>query len=273
MLYFAYGSNLNLDELSERWGHRPRVVATAFWPDARLRFHYRSPARGGGALDLEEHIGSAVPGVLFDADLDVLDRKEGVGAGRYRRIEGVAITADGPVHALTYRVADAHRQARFVAPTADYERIVREGLRTFDLPHHMLELALAHGSGTWPGDVFVYGTLKRGHLREPLMRDDTLCSVNEASVAGRLLDLGEYPGLIRGEGRVHGEVWRYRSLKRLFATLDSVEDFEGWERLETSMYHRTLVQADVRGTAHWAWAYEYRGEDGTLIPDGSWSRD
>lgn len=274
MLYFAYGSNLNVDELSARWEHTPRFVARAFWPDARLRFHYRSKTRKGGALDLDPHRGSATPGVLFEADLALLDRKEGVGIGHYRRIEGIAITEAGPVRAITYRVCDDMRQGRFVAPTPEYVEIVRAGLRAFDLPEHVFDAALRHDEAGWPRDVFVYGTLKRGHERESLMRNTALRSIDDASIAGRLVDLGEYPGWMRGEGQVNGEVWSYDVLDELLGTLDPVEDFEGWDRLESSMYHRALVQADVRGTARWAWAYEYRGEDpGKTIPDGTWRRD
>lgn len=274
MLYFAYGSNLNVDELAERWKHTPRFVSTAFWPDARLRFHYRSKTRKGGALDLVEHRGSATPGVLFEADLELLDRKEGVGIGHYRRIEGMAIGEDGPVRAITYRVCDDMRQGRFVEPTVEYVELVRAGLRAFDLPEYVFDAALRHDDAGWPPGVFVYGTLKRGHEREALMRNAALRSVHDAQVPGRLVDLGEYPGWMRGEGRVHGEVWSYHALDELFATLDPVEDFEGWERLEASMYHRTLVQADVGGTRRWAWTYEYRGEDpGNTIPSGTWIRD
>ncbi len=278
MLYFAYGSNLNIAELRRAWGHEPKFVSTAFWPDAALRFHYHSTARAGGALDLVEHVGAATPGVLFEADLEVLDRKEGVGRGNYRRIEGTVLTSQGPRRAITYRVTDGARQNQFVPPTSDYVAIVREGMHAFELPSQTFDAACANKTPNWPKHVFVYGTLMRGEERESLMRNDTLQDVTEASVAGQLVDLGAYPGLrtgrfSKGGARVSGELFAYSSFHSLFAVLDPVEDFEGWDCIETSMYYRTIVGAQTQGTAHWAWTYEYRGERrGEIIESGCWNR-
>lgn len=84
--YFAYGSNLNTDDL-KRWCERRgkpfplgRKVAVGHLPDTELVFDYRSVTRGGGALNLRPRKGQLASGVLFEVDArgwDTLDAKEG----------------------------------------------------------------------------------------------------------------------------------------------------------------------------------------------------
>jgi gamma-glutamylcyclotransferase (GGCT)/AIG2-like uncharacterized protein YtfP len=56
--------------------------------------------------------------------------------------------------------------------------------------------------------VFVYGTLKRGQVRERSWPRQPL-AVEPAWTLGRLFDLGPYPGLLAGTDRVLGELWRF----------------------------------------------------------------
>jgi hypothetical protein len=151
MLYFAYGSNLCLHDFG-RWcaerGHPPGLLAprAGVWlPHAALVFRYRSPTRGGGALDVRPCPGSVVPGVLFevgDGGWEALDDKEGVGAGCYRRIE-VRVRAHGgeSFEAVTYTVCDPRHEG-FVTPAPGYPEIVRRGLRAFRLPELALDAAV-----------------------------------------------------------------------------------------------------------------------------------
>ena len=58
-----------------------------------------------------------------------------------------------------------------------------------------------------PDLLFAYGTLMRGYrLHRVLARGATY--LTEGHVRGALLDLGRYPGLVDGRGRVRGEVYR-----------------------------------------------------------------
>ena len=60
--------------------------------------------------------------------------------------------------------------------------------------------------------LFAYGTLMRGYaLHGVLARGATWLA--EGSVRGRLLDLGAYPGLVAGPGRVRGEVAHRRAVR------------------------------------------------------------
>ena len=85
------------------------------------------------------------------------------------------------------------------------------------------------------------------------------------SVRGGLLNLRGYPGLIEGEGRVRGELFRLRDAE-LLRILDREEGYN-FERLRTGV---TLAD----GCRSRAWVYRYRGSSNRamLIPDGDYRR-
>ena len=71
--------------------------------------------------------------------------------------------------------------------------------------------------------VFVYGTLRRGDVRDINQLQPVPAFVAMATVQGVLYDLGSYPGmLLGGEGRVTGEV--YAISAELERQLDSIEE-------------------------------------------------
>jgi gamma-glutamylcyclotransferase (GGCT)/AIG2-like uncharacterized protein YtfP len=79
---------------------------------------------------------------------------------------------------------------------------------------------------TTPADtrhVFVYGTLRRGDVRDITRLRPAPRFVGMASVAGVLYDLGPYPGVVLGgAGRVRGEV--YAISAELERQLDAIEE-------------------------------------------------
>jgi gamma-glutamylcyclotransferase (GGCT)/AIG2-like uncharacterized protein YtfP len=112
--------------------------------------------------------------------------------------------------------------------------------------------------------LFAYGTLMRGYaLHTTLARGASLLGTGTAR--GSLLDLGHYPGLIEGRGRVHGEVYRLEDAE-LLPLLDREEGYN-FER------HRAIVTL-AGGRRAWAWLYRYRGprERARSIPDGDYRR-
>ena len=89
MLYFAFGSNLNPDQMTHRCpGHK--VVGLAALRDHRLVFPVVSREWGGGVAGVQVAHGSAVWGVAYELDekhLEALDRYEGYhGAGDARNL-------------------------------------------------------------------------------------------------------------------------------------------------------------------------------------------
>ncbi len=92
--------------------------------------------------------------------------------------------------------------------------------------------------------------------------------VAEGHVAGTLLALGRFPGLVRGRGRVRGEVWRLDA-PEVLATLDEYEGYN-FERCTT-----LVTLGDGRRLR--ALLYRYRGprtreETARVIPEGDWRR-
>lgn len=112
--------------------------------------------------------------------------------------------------------------------------------------------------------LFAYGTLMRGYgLHRGLARGATY--LEDARIAGRLLSLGHYPGLIRGRGSVRGELYRIDD-PELLPVLDREEGYN-FDRRRSAV---TLAN-DRRARA---WVYWYRGPQhrGALIPDGDFRR-
>jgi len=89
--------------------------------------------------------------------------------------------------------------------------------------------------------------------------------LGEGLVRGRLLDLGRYPGLIDGLGRVRGEIYRLDD-PELLAVLDREEGYNFGRR-------RAIVTL-ASGRRARAWVYRYRGpqDRAVLIPDGDYRR-
>jgi gamma-glutamylcyclotransferase (GGCT)/AIG2-like uncharacterized protein YtfP len=115
-----------------------------------------------------------------------------------------------------------------------------------------------------PRLLFTYGTLMRGYGLHAVLAPGAR-GVGEGTVRGRLLDLGRYPGLVDGTGRVRGEVYRLDD-PELLAMLDREEGYNFVRR-------RAIVTlADGRGVR--AWVYRYRGprERATPIADGNYRR-
>ena len=108
--------------------------------------------------------------------------------------------------------------------------------------------------------VFIYGTLKRGHLRADLLRGQVFVGEAWTEPRYRLLDLGPYPGLVEaarlGAGlagvSVQGEVWAVDDA--CLAALDEVESVdEGlYERKPIELMQTPWIEGVVE-------AYFYRG--------------
>ena len=89
--------------------------------------------------------------------------------------------------------------------------------------------------------------------------------LGHARVRGALLDLRGYPGLVDGQGRVMGELYRLHD-RELLPVLDGQEGYN-FERLRAA-----VVMTDGRRSR--AWVYRYRGPRGraVLIPHGDYRR-
>jgi gamma-glutamylcyclotransferase (GGCT)/AIG2-like uncharacterized protein YtfP len=117
--------------------------------------------------------------------------------------------------------------------------------------------------------VFVYGTLKRGGRYHETMVAIGAQFLGTAAVVGRLISLGDYPGLLPGSSRVSGEVYRVSAAG--LRVLDRLEGFDA-ARPASSEYHRRLTPLHG-GPVAVAWVYWYNPAlvPATAVPlDGDW---
>jgi gamma-glutamylcyclotransferase (GGCT)/AIG2-like uncharacterized protein YtfP len=114
--------------------------------------------------------------------------------------------------------------------------------------------------------LFVYGTLRRGEVRHRMLEAGRVLTIIPASVAGQLLDFGDYPGLVRGGNgsRVHGELIEFENFDDIAASID---DEEGPD-FARGFVHCTTPD----GGRYKAWVYRFTGaaKDARIISSGDW---
>lgn len=103
--------------------------------------------------------------------------------------------------------------------------------------------------------VFVYGTLKRGQIREA-MWPQTPIEILPAKTQGVLYDLGSYPAMIAGSDQVVGEVWRFAA-EQMPETLRVLDQIEDYRDASDDLYKRVIVDCGVNGKFVQAYTYHY----------------
>jgi gamma-glutamylcyclotransferase (GGCT)/AIG2-like uncharacterized protein YtfP len=105
--------------------------------------------------------------------------------------------------------------------------------------------------------LFVYGTLRKGFDPHQYLKSSARF-LGKGRIAGRLYDLGEFPGAVPSElpgDEVQGELYELGDLGRQLKALDEYEEFDP-EHPEKSLFVRQKV--DVRlenGERFKAWTY------------------
>lgn len=282
-LYFAYGSNLNQADF-DRWcqanQHAPcklRFHSRAYLPDHELTFNVHSKPRNGGVLNLRPRANQLVPGVLYQIDplaKSLLDEKESA-PKKYKEALLPVIQESGEVvKALTY-VVPADRTSDSITAATEYASIVRQGLKTWQLGTKHLECAIRKEPAPLPSKFFFYGTLMQGQSRGPIVKSLGGRVIARATIPGRLVDLGSYPGLVdlgSPKSLVHGELVRFSNVSAAMEEFDAIEGFRGFEKTG-SLYGRTWVAVqDESEKVHHAWTYHFQREwrKANIIPSGDW---
>ena len=102
--------------------------------------------------------------------------------------------------------------------------------------------------------VFVYGTLKRGQVRERCWPRQPV-SVEPATVRGALYDLGPYPALVEEEDTIAGELWTLAD-EDMEATLTALDRVEGIAGRDDDLYRRVIVPCQTAAGIVSAWTYQ-----------------
>jgi hypothetical protein len=141
MLYYAYGSNINLDHLTNFLDQHGVILDTelrgqhAFLHNFQLRTNYFAGTHGAGACNIEPAPDHHVEGVIITvtpAIRDALRVKEGF-PNSYHEIDVIVRTAAAqtPVRAFTYVVTPELRLEIDLPVTRQYRSMILAGARHF----------------------------------------------------------------------------------------------------------------------------------------------
>ena len=144
MLYFAYGSNMNWQQMQDRCSSAC-FVGVALLPDHKLAFTRKSSKRGCGVADAVPTQGQRVWGVLYEvAALDIaeLDKSEGYLPGRaknsYFRRECVVLLNGDDQQPRTAFIYFGDPQPNPPLPNIDYKNLILLGARHWRLPEEFV---------------------------------------------------------------------------------------------------------------------------------------
>lgn len=105
--------------------------------------------------------------------------------------------------------------------------------------------------------IFVYGTLLRGMLRAPVLRNSEF--LGSGFIQGSFYDLGEYPGVCEGNDPIYGEI--YQIDKNTLEILDQIEGYNpAAERQSLYVRKNVFVTPFDGGTPIEAITYFYNGD-------------
>lgn len=290
LLYFAYGQNLNSQDLAA-WCYKQgypyplgEKVANAYLPDTRIIFNYYSAPRRGGVINLRYQLGHVVPGVLFrvlPGGWEALDAK-GREENMYKHINIVALTEDGCEHvAIAYQIRKDKNRDEFVPPDPLYLKVVREGLLSHGFDDTTLATAAAGKEIPYLiRYFFVYGTMMKGLHRHGVMAEwaDTEASI-KARIRGFLFDSGKgFPHMtpdVTGRNYVYGELYPITDYRKAFETLDIIETAKRY-RETGAFFRRAIVRAETAAGVNllsWTYFTEMSVEGMTQITSGNWRSD
>lgn len=130
MLYFAYGSNMDEDQMNHRCPFAEKI-ATGFLSDHKLIISHKSKKWAGGVLSVKPETSKKVWGAIYDitqSDLDNLDYYEGWPKVYSRKILKVNVVNDlnqitGTKDCYVYF---ANKVEEGVKPSEDYLDLVKE---------------------------------------------------------------------------------------------------------------------------------------------------
>ena len=153
ILYFAYGSNLSLDQMRERIGSKPKVISGAYLENHRLGFTlYSKLTWKGGVADIVPEVGSKVWGAIYkltEEQLEKIDHYEGYKKGRdpkknfYNRLQVEVGDKKRVKHTcLTYQAEvedEKKRKYLYHRPSEKYYEVIRKGGEEHGLPKEFFE--------------------------------------------------------------------------------------------------------------------------------------
>jgi len=153
ILYFAYGSNLSLEQMKRRIGSKPKLVGKAYLENHRLGFTiYSKKTWKGGVADIVPEVGSRVWGAIYELNeeqLEKIDHYEGYKKDRapkenfYNRMEVDVFDEKGAkIRCLTYQAEVGDEKMRkylYHRPSDEYYDVIRKGGVEHSLPQEFFD--------------------------------------------------------------------------------------------------------------------------------------
>jgi gamma-glutamylcyclotransferase (GGCT)/AIG2-like uncharacterized protein YtfP len=120
-----------------------------------------------------------------------------------------------------------------------------------------------------PDYVAVYGSLrKHGGIGDEPDLSARLKPAGTAIIEGKLVDLGDYPGLIPGAGRVQAELFEVVD-RQAFQLMDRHERYDPTD-VQGSLYLRRAVRLLEPSVDAWVYVYNRDVSDAREVASGDW---
>jgi gamma-glutamylcyclotransferase (GGCT)/AIG2-like uncharacterized protein YtfP len=133
MYYFAYGSNLSLDQMTTRC-RNPVIAGPGVLKNYRLGFTVSSSGWGCGVADIVPAEGKEVWGLIYrleEQDLRALDRYEGH-PNFYKRVALEVLDSErNLIIATSYEVV---KKEDFHPPSSEYLGIIKDAAEKYSFP-------------------------------------------------------------------------------------------------------------------------------------------
>jgi gamma-glutamylcyclotransferase (GGCT)/AIG2-like uncharacterized protein YtfP len=137
--YFAYGSNLDINQMKKRCIADPKFLSIGYLPGHRLTFSQYFEPWGGGIANVVETPKSKVWGVIYELSreaLEQLDAHEGYygeDSSDYTRTQHMTITPEGQRY-LTWVYTLKRKDVDFIPPSQRYMNIIKDAAKAFGFP-------------------------------------------------------------------------------------------------------------------------------------------
>jgi gamma-glutamylcyclotransferase len=142
VLYFAYGSNMNADQMASRCDNA-RIAGIARLADHAVSFHGHSERWDGGEETVAAKPGEDVYGVVYDISLSALDRLDSLqgvrldGTGGYFHSPADVVGSDGAVYPVVMYLRNIRGEIQH--PSAQYLAHILAGATARGLPSAYVE--------------------------------------------------------------------------------------------------------------------------------------
>lgn len=278
--WYAFGTNMLAVAamVGGAWGlynyRQSRRVEAARWLQRLFKDFYTEPELIAGRELLEYDFDTRLGPLLL---LRVTDRQVVLNAGQREDLRRVDLVLNY-FEQLLYLQHEAHILERDREVFFEYWFGLmgapdRAGLRRYlarcGYERCTEELGLEYGEAEL---VALYGSLMGEYsAQDELGVRDQLDLVGPCTIQGELYSLGDWPGMVEGDDRVAGELFRVRD-NRVFRKLDQFEHFDPAKPDGCKYVRRAVRLIEPTQVDAWTYLYQWPLDGAPIVRHGSWSR-